>query len=350
MSTPHKSPHLHPHKRPDKRSGLTGRRDALQSLMSLGLAGAGLGTFAEATAQAFPARQVRMVLMFPPGGGSDGQARWIAEKFKDITSQTMLIENKPGAGGVLAANAVKSAPADGYTLLHSNASMMTMTPALNSAATFSEADFVPVAAITVAYPLLVARADFAASNLKELVAMAKAKPGEIAYGTWGPGSLPHVAGAWLESETGMKLNAVPYKGEVPMIMEMLGGQIPLGWASVVAAQPHISSGKLKVIGVPADKRYAQFPQAATFIEQGVPQFVIVSWTGIHAHKSTPPDVVAKLNAVVNEALRTPQLRDRIQEQGQIVVTQTPAQFAESIKQNAARLQPVLTKLAPLLRE
>jgi tripartite-type tricarboxylate transporter receptor subunit TctC len=327
-----------------------GRRTALHALMALGLATASLGTTTCTWAQSFPARPVRVVLMFPPGGGSDSQARWIAEKFKDLTGQNMIVENKPGAGGIIAASAVKSAPADGYTLLFSNATMMTMTPALNSATTFSEADFVPVAAITVAYPLLVARSDFAASNVKELVAMAKAKPGEIAYGTWGPGSVPHVAGAWLESEAGIKLNAVPYKGEVPMLTEMLGGQISLGWASVVAAQPHISSGKLKVIGVPADKRYQQFPQAATFIEQGIPNFMIVSWTGIHAQKGTPPDVVAKLNALVNEALRMPQLRDRIQEQGQIVVMQTPAQFEDSIKQNAARLQPVLSKLAPLIRE
>ena len=329
---------------------MPGRRNALHALMSLGLAGAGLGAFTSASAQAFPARPVRVVLMFPPGGGSDSQARWIAEKFKEIAGQPMVIDNKPGAGGVIAASAVKSAPADGYTLVHSNVAMMSMTPAINTAASFSEADFVPVASITVAYPLLVARTDFPASNLKELVAMAKAKPGDSAYGTWGPGSLPHVAGAWLESETGMKLNAVPYKGEVPMLTEMLGGQISLGWMSVSAAQPHIKNGKLKVIGVPAENRYPQFPQAATFIEQGVPNFVVVSWTGFHAPKGTPPEVVAKLNAIVNEALRMPQLRDRIQEQGQSVVTQTPAQFADAIKQNAARLQPVLTKLAPLIRE
>ncbi|MEJ8852305.1 tripartite tricarboxylate transporter substrate-binding protein, partial [Variovorax rhizosphaerae] len=128
------------------------------------------------------------------------------------------------------------------------------------------------------------------------------------------------------------------------------GQISLGWMSVAAAQPYIKDGKLKVIGVPAEKRYAQFPEAATFIEQGVPNFVVPSWTGFHAPKGTPPDGVARLNAIVNEALRMPELRDRIQEQGQFVVTQTPAQFADSIKQTAARLQPVLTKLAPLIRE
>lgn len=327
-----------------------GRRNALHALMSLGLASAGLGTFTSASAQAFPSRPVRVVLMFPPGGGSDSQARWIAEKFKDITGQPMIIDNKPGAGGIIAAGETRNAPADGYTLLHSNIAIISMTPVFNPAASFSATDFVPVASITIAYPLLVARADFPANNLRELVAMAKAKPGETAYGTWGPGSLPHVAGAWLESETGMKLNAVPYRGEVPLLSDMLGGQIALGWMSVSAAQSHIKDGKLKVIGVPAEKRYSQFPQAATFIEQGVPNFVVVSWTGFHAHKSTPPEVVARLNAIVNEALNMPQLRDRIQDQGQFVVTQTPAQFADAIKQTAARLQPVLTKLAPLIRE
>ncbi len=327
-----------------------GRRNALHALLSVGLASSALGSFTSASAQAFPSRPVKVILMFPPGGGSDSQARWIAEKFKDITGQSMVIENKPGASGIIAANAVKSAPADGYTLLHSNVGMMSMTPALNSTTPYSEADFLPIASITVAYPLLVARTDFAASNLKDLVTMAKANPGNIAYGTWGPGSLPHLAGSWMESMTGINLNAVPYKGEVPLLSDMLGGQISLGWMSVSAAMQHIKDGRLKVIGVPAEKRYQQFPQAATFIEQGLSNFVVVSWTGFHAPKGTPPEVVARLNAVVNEALRMPQLRDRIQEQGQFVLTQTPSQFAESIKQNAARLQPLLTKLAPLIKE
>lgn len=325
------------------------RRQALRAALAAGVAYVGTSG-PSAAAQPFPSRPIKVVLMFPAGGGSDSQARWLGDKFKDLTGQPWIIDNKPGAGGAIAASAVKASPDDGYTLLHSNVAMMSITPQLNAVANFSEADFVPVASITVAYPLLVARADFPANNVKELVSLAKAKPGEVAYGTWGQGSLAHVAGAWLESETGIKLNAVPYKGEVPMLTDMLGGQVALGWISVSAAQQHIKDGKLKIIGVPAEKRYAQFPQAATFIEQGVPNFVLVSWTGLHAPKGTPPEVVARLNAVVNDALRMPQLRDRIQDQGQFVVVQTPEQFAESIRQNAVRLKPVLAKLAPLIKE
>ncbi|MFM9969526.1 MAG: Bug family tripartite tricarboxylate transporter substrate binding protein [Burkholderiales bacterium] len=331
-------------------SHVIGRRNASRALMSVGLATLGLVALSSALAQSFPSRPVKVLLMFPPGGGSDSQARWIADKFRDITGQPLIVENRPGAGGIIAANAVKAGPADGYTLVHSNVAMMSLTPVLNPTSSFVEADFVPVASISVASPLFVARADFPVSNLKEFVARAKAKPGELAYGTWGPGSLPHVAGAWLESETSIKLNAVHYKGEVPLLTEMLGGQISLGWTSVSAAQPHIKDGKLKVIGVASDKRYPQFPQAPTFVEQGASDFVIVSWTGFHAPKGTPADIVARLNAVINEALRAPQVRDRIQDQGQFVVTQTSAQFAEFIKQNAARLRPILTKIGPSIRE
>lgn len=199
------------------------RRQALRAALAAGVAYVGTSG-PSAAAQPFPSRPIKVVLMFPAGGGSDSQARWLGDKFKDLTGQPWIIDNKPGAGGAIAASAVKASPDDGYTLLHSNVAMMSITPQLNAVANFSEADFVPVASITVAYPLLVARADFPANNVKELVSLAKSKPGEVAYGTWGQGSLAHVAGAWLESETGIKLNAVPYKGEVPMLTDMLGAR------------------------------------------------------------------------------------------------------------------------------
>lgn len=331
------------------RSVQPSRRTALSYLLASGAMGGGL-LGSPAQAQAFPGRPVKVVLMYPPGGGADHQARIIGEQFRAATGQPMVIESRPGGGGSIAAISVKAAPADGYTLLNGNLGMMTLTPALNSGMNYSVADFVPVAAISIIYPMLVARPDFPASNLKELAALAKSKPREISYGTWGPGSVPHVAGAWLEHDAGIQLTPIPYRGEVPMVVDLLGGQLPLGWASLPAVQQHLKEGKLKVIGLAAEARFAQLSDTPTFIEQGLRDFALASWFGYFAPKGTPAAIVAELNARINEALNTPLVRSRIEEQGQVVLVQSSAQFVDYIKQSAARIQPVLARLATTIKQ
>ncbi|MBA2962616.1 MULTISPECIES: Bug family tripartite tricarboxylate transporter substrate binding protein [Ramlibacter] len=325
------------------------RRTALSRILAGSVLGSGM-LASPARAQDFPNKPVKVILMYPPGGGADNQARVIGEQFRAATGQAMVIESRPGGGGGVAANAAKGAQPDGYTLLNGNLGMMTLTPALNTGINYSVADFVPVAAISIIYPLLVARADFPASNLKELAALAKAKPREISYGTWGLGSVPHVAGAWLEEDAGIQLSAIPYRGEVPMVVDLLGGQLPLGWASLPAVQQHVKDGKLKVIGVAAETRFTQLPDTPTFIEQGLRGFAIPSWFGYFAPKGTPPAIVAALNAKINEALNTPHVRSRIEEQGQVVLVQSSSQFNDFIQQNAVRIQPTLTRLAATIRQ
>lgn len=304
------------------------------------------GAYAGAAAAAdYPSKPVKVVLMFPPGGGSDGQTRVIAEKMKALLGQPMLIENRPGGGGVIAATAVKTAPADGYTLLHAGAALMTLTPRFNATASYSESDFVPVAAIATAPPMLVARADFPANNLNELIALAKTRREPLQYGTWGSGSVPEVAGEWLNRETGLRLAAIPYKGEVPLVQDMLGDQVPLGWATAPTLLPHLKAGKLKVLGVAAERRERLLPQVPTFIEQGVPDFVISGWTGIFAVKGTSPEVVKLLNARINEALKMPEVQARFTDQGQQVLILDSAAFGEQVKREAARLAPTLDRLA-----
>lgn len=319
------------------------RRMLTAGLSALLAFGAGAGP---AMAADYPDKPIKVVLMFPPGGGSDGQTRLIAEKMKALMGQTMIIDNRPGGGGIIAANAVKSAPADGYTLLHAGVALMTLTPRFNPAATYSQSDFVPVAAIATAPPLLAARADFPANNLKELVALSKAGGPPINYGTWGPGSVPEVAGEWLNRETGMKLAAVPYKGEVPVVQDMLGDQLALGWVTLPTLLPHLKAGKFKVLAVASEQREPLLPQVPTFIEQGVPDFVITGWTGIFALKGTPPEVVKLLNAKINEALKMPDVQSRITSQGQQVLVLDSARFGELVKHDAARLAPTLSRLAP----
>ena len=331
-------------------SSVLSRRNALSSLLvaSCMLAAGFVST--PAMAQSYPNKPIKVVLMFPPGGGSDTQTRLIGEKIKSLIGQPFIVENRPGAGGVIAATAVKGAPADGYTLLHAGMALMTLTPKLNPAATYSETDFVPVAGISTANLVLVARAQFPANNLRELVALAKAKPGEINYGTWGPGSLPHVAGEWLERDKSIRMNAIPYKGEVPLIQDMLGDQPSLGWVTLPALLPHLKSGKFKVIGVAAAHRDPLLPNVPTFSEQGVPDFDLTGWTGFFALKGTPVEVLTLLNARINEVLKMPEVQARIADLGQIVTIMSGAQLGEVVRMTAARLTPTLDQLAPSLKQ
>ncbi|MEJ8848681.1 tripartite tricarboxylate transporter substrate binding protein [Variovorax rhizosphaerae] len=307
------------------------------------------GFAGSASAATFPDRALKVILMFPPGGGSDSQARLVSEKLSGLLGQPVVVENRPGGGGTIAANAVKSLPADGYTLLHSAIDLMTLTPAFNAAATYSPQDFLPLASIATAPPLLIARSEFPANNVAELVALAKKKPGALSYGTWGPGSVPHVAGEWLQQQTGIQLTSIPYKGEVPLIQDMLGDQLPLGWATLPALLPHLKAGKFKVLGVAAARREPLLPNVPTFIEQGMPDFAISGWMGLFVRKGTPPELVTLLNAKINEVLKMPDVQERIKGVGQTPVISTSAQFGEIVAKDATRLKPTLEALAPAIR-
>lgn len=302
-------------------------------------------------AQSFPNKPLRIVLMFPAGGGSsDPQARLVALKLRDELGQSVIIENKPGGGGIIAADSVKSAPADGYTLVHAGVAMMTLTPKLNSAAKYTDADFTPVVSFGTLPNVLIARSEFPANNFTELVALAKKQPGEFNYGTWGPGSVPHLAGEWIDQEMGIKLNPIPYKGEVPLIQDMLGGQISLGWSSIASALPYIRSGQFKVLGITSSSRHPMLPNVKTFIEQGMPNFTIQGWTGLFVRKGTPKEVIDLLHAKLSKVLQLPELQAHATSVGQRLSALTIDQFSELIKTDANGMRPTLERLAPSLRQ
>ena len=302
-------------------------------------------------AQSFPSKPLKIVLMFPAGGGSsDPQARLVAIKLKDELGQPVIGENKPGAGGIIAAESVKSAPADGYTLVHAGVAMMTLTPKLNASAKYTDADFTPVASFGTLPNVLIARSEFPANNFTELVALAKKKPGELNYGTWGPGSVPHLAGEWIDQEMGIKLNPVPYKGEVPLIQDMLGSQITLGWSSLASALPHIKSGQFKALGITSGSRHPLVPNVRTFIEQGVPNFTIQGWTGLFVRKGTPKEIVDLLHTKIAKVLQMPDVQEHATAAGQRLPDLTIEQFSDLIKTDANRMMPTLERLAPSLRQ
>lgn len=306
---------------------------------------------ASVMAQSFPTKPLKIVLMFPAGGGSsDPQARLVALKLKDELGQAVIVENKPGGGGIIAAEAVKAAPADGYTLVHAGVAMMTLTPKLNSSAHYTDADFTPVASFGTLPNVLVARTEFPASNFTELVALAKKKPGEINYGTWGPGSVPHVAGEWISQELGIKLNPIPYKGEVPLIQDMLGSQVSLGWSSLASALPYIKSGQFKALGITSNTRHPLVPNVKTFIEQGMPNFTIQGWTGLFVRKGTPKEVIDLLHTKLAKVLQTQEVQDHATSVGQRLPPLSIEQFSDLIKTDASRMMPTLDRLAPSLRQ
>ncbi len=303
-----------------------------------------------AQAQTYPAKPIKIVLMFPPGGASDGSMRLIAERLKPVLGQPVLVDNRPGAGGIVAADAVRTSAADGYTLLHSGMTLMTLTPKFNVSARYSQNDFVPVASIAVTPPLLIARSDFPANDVKGLIELARRKPGELSYGTWGLGSVTHVAGEWLDRQAGTKLTPIPYKGEVPVMQDLLGGQLPLGWVTLPALLPHLQAGKLKVLGVASAQREPLLPGVPTFVEQGVPNFVISNWIGVFAPQGTSKEVVALLNTRIRDVLKQPDVHERLSSQGLTVLSLSSEQFGELVKADAARLGPMLDLLAPAIRQ
>ena len=226
---------------------------------------------------------------------------------------------------------------------------MNLTPRLNPAVRYSQSDFVPIVSLAVTPPLLVVTSDFPANDVKGLLELARAKPGSLSYGTWGQGSLPHVAGEWLDKLAGTRMTPIPYKGEVPVLQDMLGGQIKLGWVTMPALQPHLQSGKLKVLAIASAQRDPLMPSVPTFVEQGVRDFVITSWTGLFAAKGTPPEIVRQLNDKVREVLRQPEVQERFRGLGLTLVSLSPEQFGSLVAADAARLAPTLDQLATTLK-
>lgn len=303
------------------------------------------------SAQTFPSKPLKLVMMFPAGGGSsDAQARALADRLRAELGQPVLVENRVGGGGIIAAEYAKSEPADGHTILWSGVALMALTPKFNAAAKYTESDFVPLASLGTTPNLLIARADFAASDLKGLVEMAKRAPGQLSYATWGVGSVTHVGGEWFSSELGIKLNPVAYRGEVPTIQDMLGGHVPLGWASLPSALPYLKNGQLKALATSGSARDPLIPDVKTFAEQGVPNFSIQGWTGLFLKKGTPPEIVNLLHSKIVAILQEPAMQARASSVGYHVNPLSIDQFRELIKTDTARMMPTLDRLAPAIKQ
>lgn len=263
-----------------------------------------------ARAQSFPNRPIKLIVGFPPGGGSDAAARLLGASLATKLGQPVVVENKPGANTILATQFVQSQPADGYTLLFVSASFA-INPSLYKLTYDIEKDFTPVGLVALVPLLLITNNDLPVKNAGDLAAMARAQPGKLTYASFGQGSAAHLAGELFCAMTGTDILHVPFKGSAPAVTEVLGGRVTMMFPGIGSALSLAKEGKLKGLAVSTANRVAAAPEIPPVAESGVPGFVISTWESVQAPAGTPPDVVAKLNATMKEVLATKELRERL---------------------------------------
>ncbi len=264
----------------------------------------------------YPNKTVRVIIGTPPGDSADANARALALKLASMTGQPFFVDNKPGAHGIIAAEAAKNSPPDGYTLLLSTGGPMAINPSLYKKLPYDTLkSFDPIAPMSTGGLYLVVNANLPVKNIKELVAYAKAQPGKLSYGSGGSGTTQHLAMETLKKSMGLDILHVPYKGSPAVIQDLIGGQVQLAFDAGASIMPQVRSGKVRLIGVASDVRSPLVPDMPTLTEQGVPAFRAVVWSGLFAPAGTPPAVIAKLNDLVNQAVRDPAFAEQMRKQG-----------------------------------
>lgn len=292
---------------------------------------------AVAQAQPFPSRAVRLVHTFPAGGPVDFVTRGAADELSKLWGQPVIVDPRPGGGGSIGSEIVRVSPPDGYTLLTGTHSGMVAAPLLIPAVKYDPLkDFTPITQIVNSPFFLIAHAQLPANNLKELIALMKAQPGKLNYGSVGQGSSTHLAFEMFAFTAGVKALHVPYKGTTPMVVDLLGGTLQLTITSIPTVLPYVKNGKLKVIANGSTKRSVALPDAPTYSEAGLPGFESVTWYGLFGPARLPPALVKALNATAVKALASPALLARYTEAGLETVASTPDQFRTFVGQEYER--------------
>ncbi len=304
---------------------------------------AALGFGAMAFAQTYPAKPVRLIVPYPPGGGTDLFARTVGAKLSEQLGQQIIVENRPGAATIIAAEATAKAAPDGYTLLIADSPTVAINPSLYSKLPYDpQKSFAPVS-LTARYAmvLVVNPSAIKVNSVRELIEQAKKSPDKIDYASVGPGTTHHLAMELFKQQAGVALNHVPYKGSAPAVQDLLGGQIPVMFLDLASAAPHIKAGKLKVLGVASQKRLAAMPDVPTVAESGLPIFEAWAWQGLVAPAGTPKEVIAKLNAEYAKAVSDNSVRQKLLDAGIEPVTSTPDELSAYIKSETAKWAKVI---------
>jgi tripartite-type tricarboxylate transporter receptor subunit TctC len=292
-------------------------------------------------APAYPAKPVRVVVGLAPGGATDIQARWYSQIISESLGAQFIVDNRTGAGGIIAYELVAKAPPDGYTLLAA-------TPSITLAAAFADKapydpvkDYAPVSMLTRAPNLVVVTPSFPAKTIPELIAYAKARPGQLLFGISGKGTSVHLGGAWLSFATGTRFNLVPYKGTGPVLTALVAGEVQTTFANVLSVLPFVKQGRLRAIAVTTLERSPVLPDLPTVVEGGVPGFEVSTWHGWLAPRGTPASVIKVLNEALAKAVKTPDIAKKLAEDGALPVATPPAELGRQIADEMVRWKKLI---------
>ena len=295
-----------------------------------------------ATAQQYPVKPIRIVVPFPAGGIADLFARIIGQKFNEAWGQPVVVDNRPGAGGNIGAEIVAKSPADGYTLVMGSIGTHSVNVSLFSKLAYDPIrDFAPVALVMEAEGLLVLHPSVPVKTVKELIALAKARPGQVAYASAGFGTAGHLSGELFKSMARVDLVHVPYKGNVPAITDLIAGQTSLLFATMPTVLPQVQAGRLKALAVTSSVRSPAAPELPTIAEAALPGYSVTNWIGIFAPAGTPRDAVSKLNGEIIRIMQAPDIRKRLANEGAKFTPWTPEEFTAFVKAEIAKWAKVV---------
>lgn len=302
---------------------------------------AGLAIASGAWAQNFPTKPVRVIVPFSAGGATDIVTRVVAQKLTDIWGQTIVVDNRAGAGGNIGADLAAKAPADGYTLFMTSGSIVTANPHMYRKLPYNAArDLMAVTNVASGPQAIVVNPSFAAKTVKDLIDMAKTKPDSVTFGSAGIGTQTHLAGENFIASAGLSVRHIPYKGEAPAIADLLGGQIQFVTPNLSAAISHVRAKRLRALGVTSPTRAKQLPDVPAVAET-LPGFENLGWFGFMVPAGTPKNIVAKIHQDTVRALKDPSIAKRFDDLGMVPVGNTPAEFAKAIKEESARWAKVI---------
>jgi tripartite-type tricarboxylate transporter receptor subunit TctC len=296
---------------------------------------------APADAEDFPARQIRLIVPFPPGGPNDIIARIVGQRMSEIAKQPIIIDNRGGQSGVLGTEVLTKAKPDGYTIVITSASSLAISPTMEKIAYDPLKDLQPITLVATVPEMLVVATNVPAKNMAELIALAKAQPGKLNFASSGPGSLPHLAGELLKLSAKIDIVHVPYRGAAPALNDMLGQQVQMVFLDLPVLLPQIRAGGLRAIALGAPQRAPTAIDVPTTAEVGLPDVLAENWYGMLAPAGTPPAIVARLNEIATEAMRDPTVKEKLAVQGAQLVGDSPEHFRAFIESETAKWAKVI---------
>ena len=297
-----------------------------------------LAVFPLARAASFPAKPVRLVVPYPPGGNTDPVARAIAAKLSDAWGQQVVVDNRGGANTIIGADTVSKATPDGHTLLLATQATLSINPGIYKKLPYDAArDFAAVTGLVYYPQVMAAHPSVPANSIAELVSLAKANPGKVTYTSSGNASSGHLSGALLESMAGIRMEHIGYRGTGPALFDLLAGRVQLLFTAMAAVQPHVAAGKLKVLGVCSERRLSAWPDIPNSLDAGLKGYESGVWFGIVTTAGTPPSVVRQLNRDITRAVHAPDVTERFLAQGYEIITNTPSAFAAFIREDRERI-------------